>query len=88
VCHLLREDDLLLQRGAAPAVLPGPLDSHPTAGGQLALPRALEDAAFVLVFGGRGAGEMRSEPVAQLGAEGLLLGRVAESEHSFGGLAE
>ena len=83
--HLLGEDDLLLQRRAAPAVLARPLDADPAAAGELALPGALEDPSLVLVVGRRGAREMRREPRAQLRAEGLLLGRVAESEHPFVG---
>src|SRR5262249_32271947 len=86
--HLLGEDDLLLQRRATPAVLSRPLDADPTGAGELALPGTLEDPSRVLVVGRRCAREMRREPVAQLRAEGFLLGRVAESEHAFGGLAE
>src|SRR4029077_12064697 len=49
--HLPGEDDLLLQRPAAAAVLARPLDADPSAAGELALPGALEVTALGLVVG-------------------------------------
>src|SRR5262249_47213125 len=82
--HLLGEDDLLLQRGAAAAVRPRPLDADPATRRQLALPGALERTPFLLVLRRRRAREMADEPVADLGAERLLLGAVVQREHLGG----
>src|SRR5262249_6650178 len=81
--HLLGEDDLLLQRRAAAAVRPGPLDADPARRRQLALPGALERASLVLVLRRRRARQMSGKPATELRPEGLLLGGVSQHIISF-----
>src|SRR5947208_507480 len=75
---LLLEDVVLDDRGAAPTVLARPVDADPAALVQLPLPAAQEGdlVGEGRVLGGRR--DVRAEPFAQLGAEGLLGGREGE----------
>src|SRR5439155_17155422 len=79
--QLLGVDDLLLQSGAAAAVLPRPVDADPAAGRERALPRAQEPMALLLRGRHRLRRQMRAEPRAQLAPERLLLAAVGEREH-------
>src|SRR5262249_33644076 len=70
--------------GAAASVRPRPLDADPATRRQLVLPGALERTPFLLVLRRRRAREMADEPVADLGAERLLLGGVVQRKHLGG----
>src|SRR5262249_5546662 len=80
--HLLGEDDLLLHRRAAAAVCARPLDAHPPRVGEPTLPGALEEPPCLLVLGWWLGRPLRAQPRRQLGAKGLLVGRVGELEHA------
>src|SRR3990172_5893727 len=83
-CKLLKEDDLLHERAAAAAVFDGPVEPHPAALVERALPGA--EAVHVLLVGaGKGEGpelqvarEVGPEPRPHLLAERLLLRREFE----------
>src|SRR4051812_20379748 len=82
---LLVEDDLLHEARTATALLPRPAETDPAVGAEQPLP--LTPGLEPLVLTPRSAGvaqrgeltdEVLAEPVAHLGAEGLVLGREAQ----------
>src|SRR5262249_13196210 len=83
VRHLLGVDDLLVQAGAAAAVLARPLHREIARIRQPSLPHTLLLAACLLV-GGHRRRTIRDEPRPELGAERFLLRCEAQLEHARG----
>src|SRR5262249_32143549 len=75
--HLLLEDDLLDERGAAPAVVRRPGDAAPAGFPETSLPRLAVGDPLVEPLG-LGPRRVGVEPAAQLRPEALLLGAVRE----------
>jgi hypothetical protein len=79
--HLLGEDDLLLQRGAASPMRHRPLDAHPAIGREPPLPAPLELAPLDLVIRHPHARQVPLQPGAQLLAKRIFHRGEFEPEH-------